>query len=311
MLRPGSQLSDTDSFLDTIRVGSREVLLVLKAYFDETGIHEGSRFCVVAGYFGGEKRWRDLSNAWGKTLLKYEVHEFHARRFFGRDDFGNRLDEYKDWTDDKAKAFINALVSAVEASKKINPISCSLVKEAWNELSYGERRYISGGMYSAGKFKTSGAPSKAYFLPFQYCIVNTAHYCGVGQRVHFIFDLNEQFKGFAHDLYALLRGEHSKISVKDRLGPLTFETSLHAVPIQVSDLFNYLTAKWCEWNIEKRSSPFPHAGLLGKLVENTRHTESHKLLDRNGLAELLEQLPADMRKHLKAAKQHTSKRRLK
>jgi hypothetical protein len=134
-----------------------------------------------------------------------------------------------------------------------------------------------------------------------------------GAEGSFNFRLNQQFEGFARDLYELLRGEHSKITVKDRLGPLSFETSEQAVPIQVGDLFTYLTAKYCEWRIANTQTTFPEQHLLQKLLANTRHTESHTFLNKAGLAEMLEQLPSFMRESLKAERKpiHKNQRRIK
>jgi hypothetical protein len=264
---------------------------VLKAYFDESGIHDAAELCVVAGYYGGVGRWDDLQVAWRTILNQYGVKEFHAKRFFARDAFGNRVDEYRNWSDEKAIQYTNSLASLVRNSQKIRPISCCLVKEAWNKLSYGERKYITGGVYRAGKFRTSGAPSKAYFFPFQHCILNAAHHCGVGQKIHFIFDLNEQFEGYAKALYALLKA--GDVSVKDRFGPLTFETSENAIPIQVADLLCYLVAKYCA--AKMKNDPILPDSLLRKLIFNSVHEQNHVILDEKGLAELLERLPAKMK----------------
>jgi hypothetical protein len=156
--------------------------------------------------------------------------------------------------------------------------------------------------------------SKAYFVPFQYCVINTAHCCQVGQRIHFIFDLNEQFEGFARDLYKLLRGEHSGISVKNRFGPLSFAVSKEAAPIQVADLFGYLTSTFCEWRIKGQSAAsFPELHLLSKVMANTQHKENHQFLDKDGLSKLLGDLPTFMRESLKVERKliHKNQRRFK
>jgi hypothetical protein len=36
-------------------------LLMLTAYFDESGIHEGPHLCVVAGYLGNDAQWTSLT----------------------------------------------------------------------------------------------------------------------------------------------------------------------------------------------------------------------------------------------------------
>ena len=273
---------------------------MLRAYFDESGIQHDSPVCVVAGYFGRKKPWKQLASSWKQTLKIYGIREFHAKDFFARDDVGNRVGEYRDWSDAKANAFVDTLTSAVKHSQEIGPISCCLVKTAWNDLSYGERRFITGGLFRAGKFRSSGAPSRAYFVPFQYCVINTAYYCRSGQKLHFVFDLNQQLEGFAHDLYALLKGQYSDISVKDRLGVLSFADSAEAVPIQIADLFSYLTSTFCDWRLTGRpASSFPEDHLLRRMMANTRHKLNHQFLDRHGIEEVLAELPPAMREAFK------------
>ncbi len=88
-----------------------------------------------------------------------------------------------------------------------------------------------------GKFKSSGCPSKSYFLPFQTCILDAADHVPVGGKAHFFFDLNKQFKGYAIDLFALVKGLDLK--VKDRIGEVHFPTGLEAVQLQAADMFCY------------------------------------------------------------------------
>lgn len=39
-------------------------MALLTAYFDESGIHEGTHWCVVAGFVGNDAQWQALAAAW-------------------------------------------------------------------------------------------------------------------------------------------------------------------------------------------------------------------------------------------------------
>ena len=179
-------------------------MTIFSAYFDESGIDHASEFCILAGYVGGVGQWRRFERNWKKILARYKVNEFHAKRFFQRDNRGKRLDEYVSWTDEKADAFIRELIHCI-ISVKVYPLSCSLVKADWNKLGYGERRYLTGGTFNAGKFTTSGAPSKAYFVPYSFCIYMATDFCGRGQKVHFAFDLNNDLHGYSREYFKHLK----------------------------------------------------------------------------------------------------------
>jgi hypothetical protein len=46
---------------------------VIEAYLDETGIHDGAAFCVIAGYFGGPGQWKKFDNVWRLSVTSYSV----------------------------------------------------------------------------------------------------------------------------------------------------------------------------------------------------------------------------------------------
>jgi hypothetical protein len=60
------------------------MMVVIDAYLDESGIHDGAAMCVVGGYWSGRTRWRQLDNDWRKVLNKFNVplERFHAKNLF-------------------------------------------------------------------------------------------------------------------------------------------------------------------------------------------------------------------------------------
>lgn len=94
----------------------------LESYMDDAGSHNGAPVCVIAGYFGGHRRWEPFHNAWKQVLAKYGTKEFHAYKFWRRDDKRQRVGEYKSWSDQKADAYIDELLTIIEENTRIFPL---------------------------------------------------------------------------------------------------------------------------------------------------------------------------------------------
>jgi hypothetical protein len=157
---------------------------MLHAYLDDSGTHDAAPVCVVAGYFAGESKWRNFEREWKAILDSERVSEFHATRFWGRDSKGQRLDDYAGWTDRRANQFLSKLLTVI-VKRRISPIGSAVERAAWNLLPLDERRYLTGGVLVADKFKTSGAPSKTYFLPFMFSLLAAARHCSPDQKDSF------------------------------------------------------------------------------------------------------------------------------
>jgi hypothetical protein len=273
---------------------------MMQAYLDESGIDHESDFCILAGYVGGIGKWKRFERTWRTTLKLYGVKEFHAKRFFQRDSRGQRLDEYTNWTDKKADDFIRELINCI-ISVKVYPVSCSVVKAAWNRLTYGERRYLTGGIFDAGKFTTSGAPSKAYFVPFQFCIYMATDFCGRGQKVHFAFDLNKDLHGYSREVFKLLK-QLPGLSWGPKLGEPSWPTSFEAVQLQAADLLAYLLIKFMPTRF---SNPKAKPDWMLRLAAGRQVSATMKFLDKKGLDDLmLSRCSRDQIKAVEAPKQH-------
>lgn len=278
--------------------GHRKLFAMMQAYLDESGIDDESDFCILAGYVGGIGQWKRFERSWRRILAAHGVKEFHAQRFFQRDGRGRRLDEYANWTDAKADSFIRELLHCI-VSVKVHPVSCSLVKAEWNRLTYGERRYLTGGIFDAGKFTTSGAPSKAYFVPFQFCIFIAAELCGRGQKVHFAFDLNQELHGYAREYFKLLK-KLPGLSWGPKLGQPSWPTSLEAVQLQAADLLAYLLIIFMPTRI---GNPKAKPNWMLRLAAGRKMPDTMKFLDKEGLELLLSGCSRDEIKAIESPQQ--------
>jgi hypothetical protein len=278
--------------------GYRKLFAMIQAYLDESGIDEKSAVCILAGYVGSIGQWKRFERAWRKIIARYGVREFHAKRFFQRDKRGQRLDEYVDWTDARADSFIRELINCI-VSVKVYPVSCSLVKADWNQLTYGERRYLTGGIFDAGKFTTSGAASKAYFVPFQFCIYMATDFCGRGQKVRFAFDLNKDLQGYAREYFKVLK-KLPGLSWGPKLGQPSWPTSFEAVQLQAADLLAYLLTMFMPSRV---GNPKAKPDWMLRLAAGRQMPDSMKFLDKEGLELLLSGCSRDEIKAIQPPKQ--------
>jgi hypothetical protein len=240
---------------------------MLEGYFDESGIHEGAPFCVVAGYYGDRAQWEKFEGAWKTALAQENVAEFHAKVFFGPAPPKSR---YYGWDYSRRESFLSGLLDVIVESE-INPIGASLVIEDWNRLSLDERRFMTGARYSMklNKFLSSGAPGKPYFVPFQDCIGRVATRCSSGEKAHFFFALNHQFRGYAADVYALIKSH--PLEFEAHLGTIAFPTPLDAVHLQAADLLCYLLKCYLPLRMKDE-----HAGIPSTLKRAITHLRSIK-----------------------------------
>jgi hypothetical protein len=267
---------------DSASLGNRKTLAMIQAHLDESGIHDGAGVCTIAGYFGGPGQWKDLGGDWVRIIKHYRVPEFHAKQFWGRTPEGGRVGPYRGWSDSKADTFLDQLVSTIESCEKLHPISSTVVMESFKKLSHNQRRFLTGAELVNGKFRGTGCPSKPYFLPFQICITDAADHAPVGGRAHFFFDFNKQFKGYALDLFALLKKQD--IEVKSRIGDIDFPTGLQAPQLQAADLFCYQSYQFAlKRAVNPTEKPSP---LVRRLVRGTL-LQADTFLDDKGLSLLL------------------------
>jgi len=210
----------------------RKLFVMLRAYMDDSGSHAGSPVSVIAGYFGGVRRWLEFEHRWKSALDREGILEFHARRFRARDADRNRVGDYRGWDNDRANAFKNRLLTAIEDSA-VYPFACGVVAEEWKKQELSDQRMFTG---ATQKFPT-GAPTKSIFLAFQKCVFSAISPCKPGIKVHFVFDQNPQTEAWATICYSEMK--RTTPIVQEHGGDLTFSDSKDAMPLQAADLLAY------------------------------------------------------------------------
>jgi hypothetical protein len=284
VVRQSQRWIDEVEFLVHPKDGHRKIIAMIQAYIDESGIQAGAPICLVGGYFGGIGQWKRFQIKWQRILDKEGIEEFHAIKFWARNPHGERVGEYKEWSDGRSDKFLNALVDVI-AEHRIHPVTSALVVGEFKKLSHNQRRFLTGGGLYSGQFKSSGCPSKPYFLPFQTCIVEIAGHAPRGGRAHYAFDLNKQFKGYAINLYKGIKAQ-KHLSVREQLGEIAFPTGIEAPPLQAADLLCYQAYLFAQKRaINPMEIPNPiHRRLIGRQVV----ASNALFLDKSGLDVMLD-----------------------
>ena len=265
----------------------------MEVYADESGIHGGSRRCVLAGYSGGRRKQQALESDWRKALSDFSVPEdvgFHAKTFFKNGPAGQRFGVYQGCIDDKATAFIDRLIAATN-NNALHPIGGGVYMEYWNSLSHNLRRWLTGGIYDepSGKWLTSGAPNKPWFFAFQEVIIGGASFAKGGVKVDFIFDRQDNFSGLALNMFSQMRDEQ-RWRTGQHLGGIAFYSRFERVCLQAADLLAF-----CLFHLEayRKDTDKPEiAYALHHLADREMNAKS---LDRRAVELLLPQYPQSLK----------------
>jgi len=262
--------------------GHRKMFVMLHAYIDDSGTHEGSYACVVAGYFGGVNRWKEFERRWKRVLDQYNVGEFHAHDFWRRAPNGHGVGEYRGWSKQRLDEFLNCLVCVIEGTA-VYPFAFGVLRSVWQSLSLRERKILSGGVPP----NLSNAPSKPIFFPFQVSITRVTNYCRPGIRIHFFFDDDKQTRAWATSCYDQIRNlsivEAPHFAI--RMGDLTFADSRLALPLQAADLLAYEANRYCK---SAGGDPtFPASSIYRRALKRIRSKEDFWLFDHVRLQNMI------------------------
>ncbi len=260
------------------------------SYFDESGIHQGSEACIVAGYFGKKGPWRKLASGWSATLKEFKVPlaEFHATDVVRRKGF------FSGWGD-RTDTLLHSLAKIVSECS-VYPVCYGLFTKDFFSFSLSERRFMTGGTWEPGKRKLgNGCPERPYFVAFNECLRVVTSYTPAARRADFSFGSDRPVSGYAASLFRYLRqrGEAMKRanipfdpkSSPNKFGTIAFPLAKETPELQLADLFSYMSYKHMlersrtgDWNtppsrtlitlLRNRKSPLDTSYRTAKLLRD-------------------------------------------
>lgn len=223
---------------------------------DESGVHDNPDFCVVAGYYGSARLWRDFEKAWGDVLGQHDVRDFHCKDYFAFDRNGGRTGKYVsratgeqrpygDWPDSALNEMEGQLLEVIDG-QALQPIGAAVDVHDFEILTERERRYVTGGLPVVtcrgsepikGRWRHPGAPTKPYFAALLVVMANVSIEIPGEERVFFVLDEHREFEGGATALFEVARARVGLHQDRPVLGGVTFERRENVGGLQAADLW--------------------------------------------------------------------------
>jgi Protein of unknown function (DUF3800) len=275
--------------------GHPKVFCVLHAYLDDSGTHDSSPVCVVAGYFGSERHWTTFDAKWRAILDSFGIEEFHANKFWACVE-GANVTEFRGWDDAKCGSLIRSLLNLISESKRIYPVGCLVDMNEWKSLTRDERAFLTGARYdsASGSLKSPGAANKTYFLPFLTTIADALDHCNWGQLMHFTFDASKSFSAYALDYFQQIKA--TQMDNFRKMGEIFFADSKKATPVQAADLLAYEIYRYGIRKLEAGNARISPSTAMVYAMENARDRKSIPMYEKFSMGKALERFRSDQRK---------------
>ena len=231
----------------------------MRLYADEAGIQKADSHCAIAGYFGRLADWDAFGAGWNAVLDHHDVAEFHSKFFFAPRKDGQPTGKYmsrkqpseeryySDWSDEDKRQFLNDLLTA-ETSAHIWPMGAIVDREAFQGLTYGEQKYLTGAHYvrdKHGNYRwgpgSTGAASKPYFMAYQYVLVSMNDYLRPGEQALYVLGRQDEYKALAHMQFTIAK-LRADPTITAGFGDVIFQDAIDAPGLQLADLLVH-----CAW----------------------------------------------------------------
>lgn len=113
------------------KIKSEDIIVLFRAYLDESCTDHQSDYAIVGGVFMAAPRCDALEKSWGSLLSRRGVSHFHALEFH------DRSGDFENWGSLKAKRFIEGLDKSLH--KNIGRFSIAINKKAHAEVKKAMR----------------------------------------------------------------------------------------------------------------------------------------------------------------------------
>jgi hypothetical protein len=228
-------------------------IVVLRAYFDDSGTHTTSKAVVWAGFMATSDEWDQFEIDCAALLKKEKVACFHAV------DLEHGSGEFADvhhWTQarrDLFRADFRRLISA----RNIIGIGAVVRTDGWNELS-------DPGLIS--RF------INPIYLAFEHCMQQTLHWAerateqqtGIIEKVSFFFDSRQ---GEAARCFDIAKNLELGWSRSAWFEGLSFAKMRNTLPLQAADALAYETYRLENDRIKSGKEPVLRENLKAMLEE--------------------------------------------
>jgi hypothetical protein len=203
---------------------------LLRAYFDESGLHENAGVTGVAGFIGTADEWTNLENEWHSELRRFasdtgrDIKGFHAYDCENGEDFWFGIDR------SIRESYYRRLAFAVSKYKGLRGVAIAVEIREWEKrasLQFKER-YLS-----------------PYQLCAEHCFRQVASYSrnrASGSDVALVFAKHPKYSGHIREVFSYYMGNKLWANIKS----LTFASPKDSYPLQCADMISYESYRYWE-----------------------------------------------------------------
>lgn len=204
-------------------------------YADESGIHEGAKVCLIAGYRGSPSQWARFDKDWRVALAKHGVKEFHSNIFFNRKVIKSpEKNPYLKWSDAKARQYLGELLMAIR-KRRIRPVGCAVVVRDFDSYSWGERAVMAGYGELPQRRKLREQPVP-YHLAFYLMMGDVLQHVDERTEIELVLAEHDEYLQQAHQVYQLTKSLNPAGRVQ-QFRRFTAEVPADQSRLQAADLF--------------------------------------------------------------------------
>lgn len=237
----------------------RRFLIVLDAYFDDSGTHDGSPVVSVAGYLGLPAKWVSFETEWKLAMSEFGLNHF------GMADYSNRAKPYCYWTEEERYARLERLMK-ISNAYALGSVGIAVPTESFNRVMSEKAKRISGGPY--------GLAATACFLR----VANLVKSLSSEAWVAYIFESGT--RGAGEVLKVFQENERDESQKHElRLLSLRFENKRQFVPLQAADIVAYETYRQLpkQLGTDPRPPRFPILNQLLTIPKDWGYLEEEEL----------------------------------
>jgi hypothetical protein len=194
-----------------------DLVLMLTAYFDDSGTSPSNQVAVVAGYLGSVAQWERFNTRWAVLLRKYHVKALH------RADLESFQKEFYGWTPERKTEFLKKAHAIIRACT-YTAIGANLIKADLAEILGDSAEKIGG----------------AYGWCAHTCLVAISQWCDAkryNQPIQFVFEAGTEGQGQIDRMFRFLsRNDYFRRLC--RVGGWSFQNK-SVMPLQAADTAAY------------------------------------------------------------------------
>jgi hypothetical protein len=199
------------------------VLVLLKAYFDESGVHQGSQTALIAGFVGTPAEWEPLEARWNEILEGARIPYFHSTEmashwFLGRPE----IHEY-----------VKQQLADAIAERDLQSVVCAVDTADWAEVAHLHPEFTS-----------------VFPKPYNFCHEVVAQDVGAwseansnGEPVALVFAEYNEFRPHANEVYDAYRSSPfwAKAFSSISFAPMKLHPPLQAADMLAYDYFERIS----------------------------------------------------------------------